>query len=389
MQKMLSNIRILDFSNYIPGPFASLRLVELGAEVIKVESLNGDLARSTATDGTKPGPVFRAMNRGKKSIAIDLKTPEGKEIAKGLIEKADVLIESFRPGVMDKLGFGYESVKEIKPDIIYCSITGYGQHGELSRLGSHDINYLSLSGVLSQLKNKNGEPTHPSITFADYFGSFAANERILAGLVERQMTGKGSYHSVAVTDVMTSLMGNHAVVQGDTGFRYGLEVLNGTVINYAIYQTKDKRYASLGSLEPKFWHNFCEAVNRPEWVKAHDSKANEQNPVYLEVKDLFLQKTLEEWTAFSQEVDCCLTPVLEIDEVKGFANNLVFTSEWGDEQIKMHGDLEHNHHLQTPPPNLGEHSVDVLTELLNTSEEQVRQWHEKGILKSELTKLIN
>lgn len=383
---MLSNIRILDFSNYIPGPFASLRLAELGAEVIKIESLNGDPARTTGTEGVQEGPVFRAMNRGKKSITIDLKTSEGKDIAQRLIKKADVVIESFRPGVMDKLGLGYESVKQIKPDIVYCSISGYGQNGEISRLGSHDINYLALSGVLSQLKNKEGVPTHPTITFADYYGSFAANERILAGLVARKLTGKGSYHSISITDVMTSLMGNHAIVAADTGYQHALSVLNGTVISYAIYQTKDKRYVSLGALEPKFWHNFCKAVNRVDWIEAHFSATTDTNPIFLEVKELFQQKTLAEWTAFSKEVDCCLAPVLEINEIKEFGNELVYTAPWGDEQIKMHGDLDPM--FQTPPPSLGEHSVEILTEVLDETEVKVKEWSEKGIIKSEADALF-
>ncbi|WP_318505893.1 CaiB/BaiF CoA-transferase family protein [Bacillus sp. T3] len=384
---MLSNIRILDFTNYIPGPFASLRLSELGAEVIKIESLAGDLARTTeVTDNHKEGSVFRAMNRGKKSVAVNLKTPEGLMAIRDLIKQADVLMESFRPGVMDKLGLGYDAVKQIKPDIVYCSITGYGQRGELSKLGSHDINYLSLSGVLSQLKDQAGVPTLPTITFADYFGSFAANERILAGIMAKERTGKGSYHSISITDVMTSLMGIHAIVEAETGYKHGLPVLNGTVISYTIYQTKDKRFVSLGALEPKFWQNFCQAVNRQDWISAHYSSVDEGNVIYQEVKALFLESTLQEWTEFSQSVDCCLTPILEVDQIKDSAKHLVYQARWGDPQIKMHGDLDEVQ--QTPPPNLGEHTVDILSELLQTSSTLVQQWQEKGILKSEISKLL-
>ncbi len=404
---MLSGVRVLDFSNYIPGPFATLRLAELGAEIIKIESLAGDPARTTGNELGKVGPVYRAMNRGKKSITINLKKPEGKEIATQLIEKADVIIESFRPGVMEKLGLGYEAVKKIKQDIVYCSISGYGQQGSLSKLGSHDINYLALSGVLAQLKGPTGEPTHPSITFADYYGSFAANERILAGLVSKGLTGKGSYHSISITDVMTSLMGNHVIVAGDTGYQNGLSVLNGTIISYRIYKTKDDRYVSLGALEPKFWQNFCRAVDRLDWEAAHFSKATESNAVYLEVRELFNQKSLAEWTDFSRKVDCCLAPVLEVGEIKDHANGLVYNAEWGDEQISMHGDLLSSSMVptqaqvvlhgqgsqapqngqyqglqqsQTPPPNLGEHNNEILKELLNASDLQLDQWKEQGII---------
>jgi alpha-methylacyl-CoA racemase len=378
---MLSHIRILDFSNYIPGPFATLRLAELGAEVIKIESPEGDLARSTEATAEKDGPVFRAMNRGKKSIAVNLKTPEGKTIVRDLINKADVIVESFRPGVMEKLGLGYESVKQINPDIIYCSITGYGQDGERSHLGSHDINYLSLSGILSQLKNKHGEPVHPTITFADYIGSFAATERILAAIAERNMTGKGSYHSISITDVMTSLMVNHVLVAAETGYNHALPVLNGTVVSYAIYQTKDRRHVSLAALEPKFWKNFCKAVQREDWVEFHYSPTDDTNRVYVEIKDLFLQKTLAEWSDFGRKVDCCLTPILETDEIKEANKHLIYTAPWGDEQIRMHGELP-EHAEQAPPPSLGEHNVEILTKLLGVPDQKVKEWEEQGVLKS-------
>lgn len=309
-----------------------------------------------------------------------------------------MLIESFRPGVMEKFGLGYETVKGIKPDLVYCSISGYGQQGYLSKLGSHDINYLALSGVLAQLKGESGAPTHPTITFADYFGSFAANERILAGLVSKNLTGKGSYHSISITDVMTSLMGNHAIVAAETGYQNGLSVLNGNIISYALYRTKDQRYVSLGALELKFWHNFCLAVHREDWVAAHFSRTDDSNSVYLELKELFQQKTLEEWIIFSRDVDCCLAPVLEVSEVKGYINDLVYTSSWGDEQILMHGDLTSDHEqnvqqehrqssqqtlkrtAQTAPPLLGEHNVNILKELLNITDDQVEKLRGKGII---------
>ena len=179
---MLTGVRIIDFTNYLPGPFASLRLAELGAEVIKVESLAGDPARTTGREKDSDDPIFRANNRNKQSITLNLKNDQGRNIALRLIEKADVVIESFRPKVMGKLGLDYEAVVKIKPDIVYCSITGFGNDGEISSQGSHDLNYLAVSGVLAQLKDQYGKPIHPTTTLADYFGGFATSEKVLAAL---------------------------------------------------------------------------------------------------------------------------------------------------------------------------------------------------------------
>lgn len=379
---MLSGIRVIDFTNYIPGPFASLRLAELGADVIKVEPIEGDPSRASGGNKDKDGPVFRGLNRQKKSITINVKTEQGKEIALGLIKKADVVIESFRPGVMTRLGLDYENVKKRNPEIIYCSISGYGQHGSLSKLGNHDLNYLALSGILAQLKDQRGKPIHPTITLADYFGGLAANERILAGLLSRNKTGSGSYHSISITDVMVSLMGNHLIVAKETGYQNGLSVLNGEIISYGIYETKDRRYVSLGALEPKFWRNFCLAVGRVAWVGAQFSIMSNKNPVYNGVKALFKQKTLSEWAELSREVDCCLAPILEVGEIKDYPyfkqKNILYTAPWEDEQTSMHDDMQLAN--RTAPPTLGEHTFHILKEILQVSESQVKDWEEQGII---------
>jgi alpha-methylacyl-CoA racemase len=363
---MLKGIKVIDFTNYLPGPFATLRLAELGADIIKVESPEGDPARNTGVLKDDTGLVFLANNRQKKSIALNLKEKAGLEMARKLIAHADVVIESFRPGVMGKLGLGYEAVLQVKPDIIYCSISGYGQTGPLSKLGNHDINYMALSGVLAQLKDQQGRPIHPSITLADYLGGFAANERILAGLVSKLLTGKGSYHSVSITDQLVSLLGNHVLIEKETGEGTGINVLNGNLVSYALYETKDQRYMSLGALEPKFWKNFCHAHGREDWIGAHFSKTEASNPVYQELTNLFKTKTFYEWIEFALAVDCCMAPVLEVGEL---AENpyfkekeLVFASPWGDYQVKMHSDLELA--VMAPPPKKGEHEAEILNDIL-------------------------
>jgi alpha-methylacyl-CoA racemase len=370
---MLKGTRIIDFTNYIPGPFATLRLAELGAEVIKVEAPEGDPARNTGD-----GYVFAAHNRGKKSIIINLKHEDGKQIARGLIAKADALIESFRPGVMEKLGLGYEAVKAINPRIVYCSVTGYGNNGLMAELGSHDLNYMSLSGALSQLKDGNGRPIHPTNTFADYIGGLAASERILAGLVSRSFSDKGSYHCLSIADSMLSVMANHVMIAKQTGDQNGVSVLNGTVVAYNLYETKDGRYVSLAALEPKFWNCFCQALGREEWEHAHYSKPSFENPVYCEMVDLFKSRSFDEWTDFGTQVDCCLTPVLEADELAEFPYFKMKDFVSSEGQLKMHGDLDAE--LSALPPKKGEQTEAILREWLDASEQQIRDWQDKGVI---------
>lgn len=363
---MLKGVKVIDFTNYLPGPYATLRLAELGAEIIKVEPPEGDPARNTGISKQGSGLVFLANNRQKKSISLDLKQEDGVDTARKLIANADVVIESFRPGVMEKLGLGYEAVQKVKPDIVYCSISGYGQEGVLSKLGNHDINYMALSGVLAQFKDQAGKPVHPTITMADYLGGYAANERVLAGLVSRALTGKGSYHSISITDQLVSLLGNHVIVEKETGTGTGISVLNGSIVSYALYETSDSRYMSIGALEPKFWINFCRANEREEWIQAHFFQTDDNNPVYQELTTLFKSKSFYEWIDFAQKVDCCMAPVLEIGEL---SNNpyfkekeLIFASSWGDYQVKMHSDIKQE--SIAPPPQRDEHKEEVLANIL-------------------------
>lgn len=305
---MLEGIKVLDFSQYLPGPFASLRLVDRGADVIKIEAPNGDPARQMAS-----GALFAANNRGKKSVAVDLKSEEGQAKVYQLLKDADVVLESFRPGVMGRLGLGYEDVKEIKPDIVYLSLTGFGQNSSYSHQGSHDLNYIAMSGFLSQFKDASGRPVMPTQTVADLVGGMAASEAIVSALFKRERTGQGSYIDLAMTDAVFSMMGNHTMLSSVSGINSGIPVLNGSYANYRLYETKDERYMALGALEFKFWREFCEAVGKEHWLEGFPNKLTEQQ-FHIEVEGLFQTKTFSEWIEFGRQHDCCLFPVLEIDE---------------------------------------------------------------------------
>ena len=312
---MLKGIKVVDFTQNLPGPYATLRLAELGAEVIKIEPLTGDHARYPLEEDQKENYLFRCMNRNKQSLAMNLKNEADKESAIEIIRGSDVLIESYRPGVMDRLGLGYEEIKAIHPSIIYCSLSGYGQKGSMHQLGSHDLNYMALSGVLSQLKDTNGKPIHPTITFADLIGGTSASESILGALFQRERSGKGCFLDIALMDTTVALMNYHLFIESATGRRDGITALNGNVICYGVYETKDHRYMTLCALETKFWRNFCRETGHEEWLDAQFSQPTEQNKMYQELIELFASKSFAEWTEFSMNVDCCMAPILEINEV--------------------------------------------------------------------------
>ena len=364
---MLQGIRIIDFSQYLPGPHATLRLVEMGAEVIKVESPHGDPARpATAQKGE--GLVFLAQNRNKKSIVLNLKDADERKAALNLIRDADVVIEGFRPGVVSRIGIGYEDVLKVKKDIIYCSLSGYGQTGEMSKMGGHDINYLSLSGVLSQFKDQNGRPILPSTTIADLVAGIVTSEAILGALIKKMRTGEGSYIDLSITDAVLTLMANHTVIQSVTGDENGVSKLNSKHICYSLYETKDGRYVSLGALEPKFWHNFCHALNKADWVPAHFSLAEEGNPTFEEMKAVFASKTLAEWTEFSKEVDCCLTPVLETSELHLqplFKERFIIAEKDGVRFTSTRFSPVNDIYNQKNAPELGQHTNEIVSNYKN------------------------
>ncbi|MEH6945825.1 CoA transferase [Bacillus sp. JJ634] len=356
---MLEGIRVIDFSQYLPGPHATLRLVDMGAEVIKVESPQGDPSRASAGINGN-GFVFLTQNRNKKSVVLDLKDPIDRKNALNLISEADVVLESFRPGVTDRLGIGYEQAIQVKKDIIYCSLSGYGQTGSMSHLGGHDINYMSISGLLAQLKDEKGRPVQPSTTIADFVGGISASEAILGALVKKLRTGEGSYIDLSITDSLFSLMSNHILIEHATGEQHGISKLNNKYVCYFLYETKDNRFVSLGALEAKFWRNFCTALNKEHWISEHFSLAQPSNPVFEEMKEVFANKTLAQWTQFSHQVDCCLAPVLETGELYNHPlikdRGLIVEKEEIRYTATKYPAIEDYY---TAPPKFGQHSDQV------------------------------
>lgn len=309
----LSGIKVLDLTRLLPGPLCTLYLAQLGAEVIKIEPPEGDYVRFIPPLAKKNSFVFLQLNQHKKLRSLDLKAaPDREEILK-LVADAQVLVESFRPGVMAELGLSYEELKKINPALIYCSITGYGQTGPYKDRPGHDMNYLATAGVLEQM------PGLANFQIADVAGgSLSSCVGILATLLRAQKTGEGCFIDVAMLDCTLAL--NHvalATYQG-TGRDIGAQedLLSGGFPFYALYETSDQRRIALGTLEQKFWKNFCLAIGRPEWVPWHTSGKAQYPQIALALRDLFRSKTLREWTELLADKDCCVSPLLRPSEVK-------------------------------------------------------------------------
>jgi len=311
----LAGVRVLDLSRLYPGPYASLVLADLGADVVKVEDpRGGDYLRWMPPLAGKQSGFFHALNRNKRSLALDLKAPGAVEAFLRLARSADVVLESFRPGVMERIGIGWEALARVNPRLVLCSISGYGQGGPYRDLAGHDIDYCAIAGVLA-LNGPPAGPVTPGIQVADVAGgAWPAVAGILAALVRRATTGAGSRVDVSMTEgalAMLAMQQGAADARG-TPLRRGGELLNGGSACYRVYRVGDGRFVALGTLEPHFFARFCEAAGRPELAERQFDDGG-RGP-HAELEALFLTRSREEWAALGRERDLCLAPVLEGDE---------------------------------------------------------------------------
>lgn len=311
----LQGVRVLDLSRLLPGPYATLVLADLGADVVKVEDpAGGDYLRWMPPMAGAQSGWFHALNRNKRSIGLDLRRPEGPAALLRLARRFDVVVESFRPGVMARLGIGWEELSRENPGLVLCSISGYGQDGPYRDRAGHDIDYVALAGVLAV----NGPPDRPvplGVQVADVAGgSWPAVTGILAALLGRAATGRGAWIDVAMAEgalAMLALQQGAADAEG-RALRRGGEQLNGGSACYSVYRTRDGRFVALGALEPKFFRAFCEAAGRPE-LAALQFDGDGRGP-RAEVEAIFAARTWEEWREFAARHDVCVMPVLEGDE---------------------------------------------------------------------------
>jgi Predicted acyl-CoA transferases/carnitine dehydratase len=318
MSLPLEGIKILDLSRYLPGPFCTQILADFGAEVIKVEDpKGGDLGRSLTPLIEGESARFYTVNRNKKSITLDLKKDEGREVFKKLTAQADVVIDQFRPGVMKKMGLDYDDLKKINPGIIYCAITGYGLSGPMRDVAGHDLNYLSTSGITGLTGTYQGMPAMSGAQIADIAGGTLYSAiAILLALAARAKTGQGQLCDIAMMDCSVSLLSYTLGEWAGWGRlpEMGNDVLTGGYACYNIYKTKDEQYVSLGAVEDKFWAEFCQKIDRAEYIKPQWNTSLQQD-MQADVRAIMLTRTREEWVEFFSKSDICFTPVLTMEEM--------------------------------------------------------------------------
>jgi crotonobetainyl-CoA:carnitine CoA-transferase CaiB-like acyl-CoA transferase len=388
MSLPLAGIRVLDLSRLLPGGFCSLLLADFGADVLKVEDTGmGDYIRWSPPfyDGAHESArsaLFLSLNRNKRSIRLDLKREQGREALLRLVRGHDVLLESFRPGVLERLGLGYERLREENPGLVYCAISGYGQEGPKRDASGHDMNYLGLIGLLGLTGDSGGPPVQAAGQIADIGGgAMMAAFGILAALRERDGggagsgspgSGEGQLVDVSMSDGSLSWLAMVAAAHFADGNvpRRGDLPLAGALICYRPYECADG-WVTLGALEPKFWQAWCRGVEREDLIGSQFERPG--SDAHAQVEEIFRARTREQWEQFARQNDCCLEPMLELDEA--LASALVRAREMvvGLRQPGVEGDVRQlgvpvklartpGTHERLPGPALGEHTEQVLAE---------------------------
>jgi len=376
----LDNITILDLSIQIPGPYGSMILADLGAEVIKIEQPGvGDFARLLPS-------LFNGINRNKKSMILDLKSPKGKAIVYKLAEHADIALEGFRPGVAKKLGIDYETLKGINPKIIYCSITGYGQNGPYKNISGHDLNYQAISGLLSLTENLTANADLSGIPLADIAGGMFAAISILTAIINREKTGTGQYIDVSMTAGVFSW--------ASTSLLAGFKELNNAeslyIPHYGIFKTKDDKFITLGIIhEEHFWQNLCAVIDLGTMKNLNlMERIARRDEVLSALQTAFMTKTREEWISLLNKADVPCSPVLTIEEsfsdpqirhqnmvfeqehpLEGTIKQRAFPARFSDTQLKK----------DMPPPVYGQHTDEILRDL-GYAQDDIRKLREKKVV---------
>ncbi|MFB4164214.1 CaiB/BaiF CoA transferase family protein [Alteribacillus sp. JSM 102045] len=364
----LRSYRVLDLTRLLPGPYCTMLLADYGAEVIKVEDTKlGDYSRWYDPKIDENSALFHSLNRNKKSISIDLKTEKGKEVFLKLVKGADVVVESFRPGVMDRLGLSYNTLQSVNPDLIYCAITGYGQTGPYANIPGHDINYLSYAGLLHFFGDKETPPKVPAAQIADIGGgAMPAVIGILMALIERKASGKGQFVDVSMLDNvvywMQTILPEYLAAEIEP--KPGELTLSGGKACYEVYETKDNRYLSVGALEPKFWEAFCKVIEKEECIPLLDAPLHIQHQLKGDIQKKIQEKTLQEWMIEFAEVDACVAPVHTLEEMtrdpQVLARQLIQSIN-GHLNIAPPVKMSNTPgHLRNKAPVLGEHTETLL-----------------------------
>jgi crotonobetainyl-CoA:carnitine CoA-transferase CaiB-like acyl-CoA transferase len=367
--KPLSGIRVLDLTRLLPGPMATLHLADLGADVVKIEDTGaGDYARGIGPVHEGTSSFFRLVNRNKRGVRLDLKNPKGREVFMRLAKKADVVVEGFRPGVMAKLGLGYDALAPVNPRLVYCSISGYGQDGPYADRAGHDINYMGYAGVGDQIGTA-AAPVVPNFQIADLLGgALTPVMGILAALVDARSSGRGRHVDVAMTDAVFA----HAIFpllgfleHGRTPPR-GSGMLDGGLPCYNVYPTRDGRWMAVGALERKFWETLCDILECPELKGKHIVYGEEAKPVKEHLAAAFASRTQREWSEVFARADCCVSPILTVGEALANeqlrARGMIVVKEGLTQLAPPVKFSEFEFSIGRPAPGSGEHTDEVLRE---------------------------
>ena len=372
---MLSGVRVLDLSLQLPGPYCTMMMADYGADIVKIDEPEPRVRNPFAAENPGTGPLDRYLNRGKKSVTLNLKSDEGKAIFLRLAESADVVLEGFRPGVVRRLGIDYGAVSAVNPKIVYCSISGYGQEGPMRDVPGHDANYLSYGGVLGLSGRRDGPPTLLPVQLGDVFGgSMMALSGILMALLSRQRTGKGAWIDVSMTDgtVASLAIPASALLGGGVPQERGALPLTGMLPCYDTYRCADGEYVCLGALEPWFWKKLVARLGRDDLADLQYAGGEAAERLGDELRGIFLGKTRDEWIRFFEGEDVCISPVLSLPEALEHPNTVarrmvveVGSPLGGEERqlglpVKVAGETEP---VPGRAPLLGEHDDEVLAGL--------------------------
>mgnify|MGYP000865984744 FL=1 len=373
----LSGVRVLDLTRLLPGPVATMHLADMGADVVKIEDHEaGDYARIL---GDGPGGIsflYRCVNRNKRGLRLDLKQSAGREVFLRLARRADVVVESFRPGVSERLGVDYQTLRALNPRLVYCAITGYGQDGPLAMAAGHDLNYIALAGVLDQIGTAGGPPAIPNLQIGDLLGgAMSAVMGVLAALFDAQRSGLGRLVDVAMSDAVLAhnLFPLFAMQAAGAVPARGSDLLSGGDAGYAVYATADQRYMAVAPLESKFWQIFCRALGHPEWEVLHGARGEQAAVLRRQIAELFASRSQAEWCAVFAAVDCCVTPILSVAEAiahpqfvaRGMAVRADGVTQYAP-PVKMTNWI---FAVERPAPAPGEHGAEILREAGYRAEE--------------------
>jgi alpha-methylacyl-CoA racemase len=364
----LTGIRVLDLTRLLPGAFCTMLLADMGADVVKVEEPGGgDYMRWTPPLVDGQSLLFNALNRNKRSVTLNLKSEPGRELLLRLVEQADVLVEGNRPGVMPRLGLGWDVLRKRNPRLVMCSISGYGQDGPFASRAGHDLNYMATAGALGLNGERDGPPVPLSVQVADIGGGgLQPAVAILGALVGVLSGGEGRWIDVSMLDGVVSWLAlAFAARGGGEEVGRGDQRLAGRYACYRVYKCKDGRFFSVAALEPKFWRSLCEAVGKAELVELQFTEGAEGEQVHRAMEGLFSSRTRAEWEKDLSGLDACCEPVLDLDEVASHpqvaARGVITRQKTGVEvgpAVRTRADWR-----RREPPGLGEHTAEVLAEV--------------------------